>query len=198
MKVISHRINTISDLEQLPGIYGAEVDIRSAGSRLYIHHDPYVPGVDFEEWLDRYQHGTLILNVKEDGLEEKLISLMESYSVRDFFFLDQSIPTTVRLAKDNETRLAIRYSEFESIDTVKSFSGLADWVWVDCFNHFFLDIESAQELKMLGFKLCLVSPELQGRNDTLELEKIKETISAWPIKIDAVCTKKVKFWYSLT
>ena len=33
MKIIAHRINKIEQLQALPNEYGAEVDIRSKGSR---------------------------------------------------------------------------------------------------------------------------------------------------------------------
>ena len=66
MNIIAHRRNTIKELSQTPSKMGVEVDIRSLGNKLIIHHDPFVPGEDFEQWLDSYKHGTLILNVKEE------------------------------------------------------------------------------------------------------------------------------------
>lgn len=78
MKLISHRRNTVSELLATDSKYGIEVDIRSEGDRLIIHHDPCVAGESFDEWIDAYRHGTLILNVKEEGLEARLIALMQS------------------------------------------------------------------------------------------------------------------------
>jgi hypothetical protein len=92
MKLISHRRNKITELLATDSKYGVEVDIRSEGARLIIHHDPCVPGESFDEWLKSYRHGTLILNVKEEGLESRLISLMQSKGIDDYFFLDQSFP----------------------------------------------------------------------------------------------------------
>jgi len=71
--IIAHRRNTLNQLLASPTKYGIEVDIRSAGDRLIIHHDPFVSGEDFEAWISAYDHGTLILNVKEEGLEARLI-----------------------------------------------------------------------------------------------------------------------------
>ena len=65
MNFILHRVNTIERLRDCDQSYGVEVDIRSQGDALVIHHDPFVAGVSFEEWLAYYRHGTLILNVKE-------------------------------------------------------------------------------------------------------------------------------------
>ena len=89
MRFIAHRRNTIEELIKTPHEYGVEVDIRSEQGKLIIHHDPFASGDDFEEWLKHYQHGTLILNVKEEGLEARLIELMNR--------LIQRFPLRVRL-----------------------------------------------------------------------------------------------------
>ena len=66
MIFIAHRRNTLEELNTTPVEYGIEVDIRSRGENLIIHHDALVPGGDFLEWIAAYRHGTLILNVKEE------------------------------------------------------------------------------------------------------------------------------------
>ena len=87
MKLIAHRRNTVAELEATDNKYGVEVDIRSFGKDLVIHHDPFVAIDSFERWLEYYNHGTLILNVKEEGLEQRLIDLMNKKGIEDFFFL---------------------------------------------------------------------------------------------------------------
>jgi hypothetical protein len=96
MNLISHRRNTIAELAATPPQYGVEVDIRSIGERLVIHHDPFVEGVSFDAWIATYRHGTLILNIKEEGLEARLIALMQQHGITDYFFLDQSFPFLVK------------------------------------------------------------------------------------------------------
>ena len=49
MKLIAHRRNTIAQLQATDPKYGVEVDIRSEGPRLIIHHDPFVAGESFED-----------------------------------------------------------------------------------------------------------------------------------------------------
>ena len=194
MKLISHRRNTVSELLATDAKYGVEVDIRSVGDRLIIHHDPFVGGESFDEWINAYRHGTLILNVKEEGLEVPLISIMKSKGITDFFFLDQSFPFLVKWASAGERRCAVRVSEFESIETALTLSGKIDWVWVDCFTHFSLSGIEAQELKEAGFKLCLVSPELQGRDAIVEIPKLALLLKERHIIADAVCTKRPDIW----
>jgi hypothetical protein len=194
LKLIAHRRNTISELVATPTTYGIEVDIRSYGERLIIHHDPLIEGVSFDEWIAAYRHGTLILNVKEEGLEARLIELMESHGIEDYFFLDQSFPFLIKWAKAGERRCAVRVSEFESVETALSLSGKIDWVWVDCFTHFPLNHVDATRLKDAGFKLCLVSPELQGRNAEVEIPQLAALLKEREIVADAICTKQPAIW----
>ncbi|MBT7561192.1 MAG: hypothetical protein HN616_02160 [Proteobacteria bacterium] len=194
MKLISHRRNTISELLATNSKYGVEVDIRSEGDRLIIHHDPYVAGESFDEWINVYRHGTLILNVKEEGLEARLISLMQSKGIDDYFFLDQSFPFLLKWAKIGEHRCAVRVSEFESIETALALAGKVDWVWVDCFTHFYLSEQDARRLKDAGFNLCLVSPELQGRDAEIEIPQLASLLKERKIMADAICTKRPDLW----
>ncbi len=194
MKIISHRRNTVPELQSTDPKYGIEVDIRSEGERLIIHHDPCVHGGDFEEWLESYHHGTLILNVKEEGLEARLIALMQSKGITDYFFLDQSFPFLVKWSKAGERRCAVRVSEFESIETALTLAGKVDWVWVDCFTRFPLTGTDAERLKDAGFKLCLVSPELQGRDAEVEIPQMAALLKERDITADAVCTKRPDLW----
>lgn len=194
MKLISHRRNTIAELEATPRQFGVEVDIRSQGDALIIHHDPFAPGTSFDEWFAAYEHGTLILNVKEEGLERRLIDRMEAKGLDDFFFLDQSFPFLVKWSKAGERRCAVRVSEFESVDTALTLAGRIDWVWVDCFTHLVLTGAEAARLKAAGFKLCLVSPELHGRDADVEIPQMASLLAQRGIEADAVCTKRPDLW----
>jgi hypothetical protein len=198
MHIIVHRRNTLAELAAVPPRYGIEVDIRSHGERLTIHHDPYVAGGDFAEWIAAYagarRTGMLILNVKEDGLEARLLELMRLHGIANFFFLDQALPTLVRMAREGEKRCAVRVSEFESVETAMRFAGKVDWIWVDCFTRFPLAPEESARLVNAGFRLCLVSPELQGRADPGEIAAMRDLIARQRHAVAAVCTKRPDLW----
>ena len=129
MQIICHRLNSIKSLNKTDPKFGVEVDIRTNGNDLVIHHDPFVDGDSFEKWIKNYRHKTLILNVKEEGLEERLIKIMECHAIEDYFFLDQSIPFLIKTSTSNP-RCAVRVSEFERIQAALKFSERVDWVWV--------------------------------------------------------------------
>lgn len=197
MIIIEHRRNTRAQLEATPLHYGVEIDLRSHGDKIVLHHDPFVTGEVFDEWIESYRHRCLILNVKEEGLESLLIAKMKARAIESYFFLDQSFPFLVRTARSGESRCAVRVSEFESIYTAIALSGMVEWVWVDCFTRFSLTSDEALRLKQAGFKLCLVSPELQGRDSAQsEISAIRNCFLQWDIAIDAVCTKLPQLWES--
>lgn len=194
MQIVAHRRNLISELQATPANFGVEVDIRTRGSDLIIHHDPFADGPLFEEWIASYRHALLILNVKEEGLEQRLLGVMNDHGIEAFFFLDQSFPFIVKTAATGERRCAVRVSEFESIETAKSLAGRVDWVWVDCFTRFPLSADTAAQLKDMGFRLCLVSPELQGRAAEAEIPELRRLLETSGVVADAVCTKRPDLW----
>ena len=193
MEIIAHRRNTLNELESTPRKYGIEIDIRTYSGELIIMHDPFSNGIKLYDWLKSFNHGTLIFNVKEEGLEDKILEMIRYFKINNFFFLDQSFPFLIKTLNNGEKRCAVRFSEYESINTVLKLKGLIDWVWIDYFNQFPLNSKSFEILKDNQFKLCIVSPELQG----FSIEKcfeLKEYIEKNKLKIDAVCTKNLEIW----
>ena len=194
MRRIAHRRNTIEQLQATPSEFGVEIDLRSEGGRLVLHHDPFVAGEDFEAWLEHFHHGTLILNVKEEGLEDRVLSLMAARGIADFFFLDQSFPFLIRTARTGERRCAVRVSEYEPVELALGLAAMIDWVWVDCFTKFPLSGADADRLHEAGFRLCLVSPELQQRTSPDEIPALQALLRERGIVPDAVCTKWPERW----
>jgi hypothetical protein len=194
MQIIAHRCNTLAELRTTPTEYGVETDIRSCGSELFLHHDPFVRGERFADWLTAFCHKTLICNVKEEGLEDAVTDLLRQRGIDDFFFLDQSFPFLVKSARRGEKRCAVRVSEFESADTALALAGQVSWVWVDCFTRFPLDAATTERLRGAGFRLCLVSPELQGRDAQDTVPALREFLRREGIAAEAVCTKEPELW----
>jgi len=191
---IAHRINTLDELKKLPTEYGVELDLRDSGNDLILQHDPFSDGEKFSDYLKHYNHGTMILNIKSERIEHRVLELLEEYNISDYFFLDSSIPMIYLLSKLGEKKSAVRFSEIESIETVLLMADKIDWVWVDCFSRLPIDFSSYQQLKDAGLKLCLVSPELQGRPE--DIISYKDYLMAEGIIFDAICTKQhnIKVW----
>lgn len=188
MEFIAHRINTVSELKALPREYGVELDLRDdLNGKIYIQHNPFEPGEDFEEYLKNYHHGTMILNIKSERIELRILEMLPEYDVRSYFFLDSSFPMIWLLSGRGEKNVALRVSEAEGLDTPRNMAGKVGWIWVDCFSKIPINKKEADELKALGYKLCFVSPELEGRDE--DIEKYKQQIKDEGIVFNAVCTK---------
>ena len=120
MEIIAHQINSINQLKKINQNFGVEVDIRTNNNEIVIGHDPFSIYENLNDWLLQYNHGTLILNVKEEGLEEYLLLKMKSYNINNFFILDQGFSNLIKTLNRGEKRCSVRFSEYESINTVLS------------------------------------------------------------------------------
>jgi len=196
MNFIAHRINTIKELLKVPKKYGVEIDLRDYGDKIILQHDPFKKGEDFEEYLKFYNHKFIILNIKSEGIEFKILKILKRFKIKNYFFLDCSFPMINLLSSKNEKKIALRFSEFESIQTIILMSGKANFVWVDCFSKLPINFNNYKLLKKHKFKLCLVSPELQ--NQSSKISKYKEFINKESIQFDFICTKifNMKNWLS--
>ena len=205
MIIIKHRVNSINELYGLSPKWGIEVDVRYHENELILHHDPFNHHVNnferFENLLKVWKNtGPMILNIKSEGLENSCIELMQKYGVKNWFFLDMSMPYFVKYSNYNRKNeipyfssenLAVRFSDKEPIEYALSFSSKVRWVWVDCFESFPLNQTSHKKLINAKFKICLVSPELQTKA-VVKIDEIRDKCK--DLEIHAVCTKFPEFW----
>jgi hypothetical protein len=189
--IIDHRINSAAQLALSPRDCGVEIDLRDYDGDLRLVHDPFLGGERFRDWLKGYQHALCIFNVKCDGLEDAILEQARGV-VGDYFFLDCANPTLVKLLRRGERKVAVRYSEFEPVESCLAFAGQADWVWADCFTRQPFDAASYAKLKP-HFKLCLVSPELQGHGRAA-IPRYRQQLKDLGVELDAVCTDFVQDW----
>jgi hypothetical protein len=192
---IRHRVNAIDDVKKIPSACGAEIDVRSAtDGTLYLSHDPFVSGDRLDDWLEEWAKtnhpGPVILNVKEEGLEQACEAATLTYGVANWFFLDQSFPFLIKTLKRGENRCAVRVSEYETVSTALLLSPKAKWAWVDCFTKkpwFLNTLKEIEDLKGAGYKTCVVSPELQGETDESRIFDFQ--LLCRDNGVDAICTK---------
>lgn len=205
MIYINHRINTTKQLSKVPICNGIELDIRYHENDLVLHHDPFKHHENnperFDDFLKSWKHeGPMILNIKTEGIEMQCIELMNKYNIKNWFFLDLSMPffaiyaekaTKGEIKGFSPENLAVRYSEREAIEYAVGFKGKAAWVWVDCFTYLPINDNAYNTLKEAGYKICLVSPELQMHSMT-RIDEFKKQLEGK--QIDAVCTKRPDLW----
>ena len=146
---VSHRINSIKNLHNIHSDFGVEIDLRDYNNDIILAHDPFLKGDLFEDFLKAFKHSFLILNIKSEGIEFKILELLKKYHISNYFFLDCSFPVINKLINIKENKIAIRYSEYESLETILNFKNKVEWIWIDNFNFdkFNLDKDTFNILK---------------------------------------------------
>jgi|SaaInlStandDraft_2_1057019.scaffolds.fasta_scaffold133226_2 hypothetical protein len=194
MIIVKHRQNELKNIKKLNFLYGAEIDIRSNSKTLITQHDPLKNGVTLDVWLQNYKHNYLIANIKEEGIETKVISLLKKYKIKNYFLLDVTIPMINKLNSIKIYNIALRISKFESLNNIKMFNKQNKWIWIDTFNKKIpINYTQIMKLKKMRFKLCLVSPELiYNKKSSISsfYKKNKRIINM----MDMICTKFPEYW----
>ena len=184
---VMHRINSIQGLSCVPEEFGVEVDIRNDGKNLILSHEPSGGGESLGEFCKKFRHRLLVLNVKSEGIEEQACVIAEENGITDYFLLDLSMPSLIRLSERiGKGHIAVRFSEYEPIESVLCLAKKAGWVWVDTFTRLPLTPASYSMIREAGLKICLVDPERWGRAG--EIRKYRGHLKRNAMEIDAVMT----------
>lgn len=176
MQIISHRgfwieqseKNTFQAFERsFEKGYGTETDIRDHDGEIVISHDPAdANSIGFQAYLNcvsQYQGKNLIqaLNIKADGLAQKLAQAMKGFS-HPWFVFDMSIPDTLQHIKAGNPVYA-RMSEYEPFP--EKMQNHIQGIWLDAFDGIWFNTGDIQSILSKGLGVCIVSPELHGRKD---------------------------------
>jgi hypothetical protein len=192
MELIIHRINRINDLKKIPPQFGCEIDLRTNGSRVILNHEPFAKGDNFIDYLDEYKNGTLILNIKESGIEDFVLKEVKKREIKSYFLLDVEIPYLISTLKTKEKNIAIRFSEYETVENVMTFKDKFDWLWIDTIN--MLPLTSLNKYEFQNFKSILVCPSRWGRS--FDIKKYKAYLKEINFNLFGVMTelKYVNNW----
>lgn len=192
MIIIKHRVNQSKHLNNLHKSFGVEIDLRSNKRDIYLHHDPFKTGEIFNNWIKNFNHKILVLNVKEEGLENRILKILKKNKIKNFFFHDQTFSSLIKNMR--KTKVSIRYSEYEDLKKSNFLFNNIKWLWIDNFNEIKIKKKFYLNLKKNKVKICLVSPELVKKNRIQEIRKIVSYFNKNNFKIDAVCTKRLDLW----
>lgn len=171
MQILSHRgfwreaieKNTLAAMyNSVKQGFGTETDVRDRLGKLVLAHDP--AGADEPAWDDvvKIFEGTrlpLAVNVKADGLSAALSVAFEGSSI-DWFAFDMSGPETVRFARAG-LPFFTRHSDVEPNPILYD---RASGVWLDSFDSMWFTRETVDLHLRAGKRVCIVSPELHGRD----------------------------------
>ena len=196
MIIIKHRVNNSKELKKIDINFGVEIDLRSKNKDIYLHHDPFKKGELFSNWIKSFKHKLIVLNVKEEGLEPKILNILRRNKVKNFFFHDQTFSSLIK--NMNKTKVSVRYSEFEELKKIDKLFNSIKWLWIDNFTEIRINKKFYSYLKKKKVKICIFSPELVKKSRSNEIKKVISYLKKNKFKIDAVCTKNSNLWIAKT
>ncbi len=171
MEIISHRGFWLAPEEKnsrqafertVQSGYGTETDVRDLVGKLVVAHDPPTGGEQpWPEVLQLFDGAglTLAVNIKADGLAGRLKAAFEPVDVPWFAF-DMSGPETVRFAREGLPF----YTRHSDVEPEPILYAQAAGVWLDAFAAEWFGAEVVYRHMEAGKTVCIVSPELHGRN----------------------------------
>jgi hypothetical protein len=174
MNIISHRgyWSTMSEKNSATAFiksfslnFGTETDVRDHLGELVISHDmPLGNEVRFIDFLEMAStiggNLPLAINIKADGLASKILSDLKEYRDLNIFVFDMSVP-------DMRSYLNLGIPVFTRMSEVERkpiWLNKSAGVWLDAFESEWYTANVVSDLLNSGKQVCIVSPELHGRD----------------------------------
>jgi hypothetical protein len=181
MQIIAHRglwstrdeQNTLESFKMaLDQGYGVELDVRDYAGKVVVCHDTvsHDDTLDFETVVDLFsRYDTMLsINIKCDGLVPKIEESLQSLKKERYFCFDMSIPETIKYL-EREIPIFLRLSEYEPQTSLHRNS---QGIWLDAFkSEWWIDEKSLFNGEK---QICIVSPELHGRDASKAWGILKE------------------------
>lgn len=169
--------------------FGTETDIRDYKSELVISHDMADENaISLEKFLSLYNEYEgnlpLALNIKADGLQNKLKQVLEKYRINNYFVFDMSVPDGLGYL-NCELHTFTRQSEYEK---EPSFYTNASGVWLDEFHSHWINKEIIAYHVNNHKQICIVSPDLHKRDFMKEWADYKQIERELRINSLMLCT----------
>jgi glycerophosphoryl diester phosphodiesterase len=146
--------------------FGTETDIRDFKGELVISHDianssSMKLSSFFEFYIDHNKPNlTLALNIKADGLYEKLYEQIKKFGIKNYFVFDMSVPDTLSYL-NKQVQFFSRQSEYEKTPV---FYENCIGIWLDCFESSWFNKEIVLGHLNNHKKVAIVSSELHKRS----------------------------------
>lgn len=184
MRILSHRgywkvpseKNTRTAFERSFALgFGTETDFRDYRGGLFIAHDPPMaePSVSANQFFAMLAASApevpVAINIKADGLQRMLKEALEVHGIADYFLFDMSVPDALQSVKAG-LRIFTRQSDVEPEPQLYA---QAHGVWMDAFqDDSWITDEAVRRHLDAGKSVCLVSPELHGRDHCAFWERL--------------------------
>lgn len=150
--------------EAIDNVFGVEIDIRDYCGNLVVSHDIADEScVSLAKVFQYYNEVNstvqLALNIKADGIQKLLISLLNHYKISNYFLFDMSIPELVVNEKE-KLNFYTRHSDIESECVLYD---KAAGIWLDSFyDEHWLKKDIIKQHIFNNKPVCIISPEIHG------------------------------------
>jgi glycerophosphoryl diester phosphodiesterase len=145
--------------------YGAEIDVRDLDGELVVSHDPPLRGAltladVVSALISSGSPGVLAVNIKADGLQERLGKALTGLDRAQWFAFDMSVPDALGYVRAGLPTFT-RHSDVEPEPVLlRDAAG----VWLDDFGGGWLGEEQVAAHLAADKRVAVVSPELHGRD----------------------------------
>lgn len=178
MKIIAHRGLWLAPGEKNSEIafqrciekgYGIETDVRDYLGELVICHDVPEKGgtfTSFNNFLEAYKQNTdgkavLAINIKSDGLHHLITEAIDRHRLLSYFVFDMSFPNMYFNYRPGRLRFFTSVNEFIRQPALLE---EAAGIWLDGYSDIWYNMEQIEAYAKSGKEVCIVSPELHGRD----------------------------------
>jgi hypothetical protein len=154
--------------------FGTETDLRDYSGQIVISHDiadgNAISLNEFFSIFNRYDKGLpLALNVKADGLQQKLKVALREHEIENYFVFDMSVPDTIGYI-DAGINIFSRQSEYEP---KPAFYNECKGVWLDSFKSIWYKNDLILSHINNDKQVAIVSSELHRRNHLSLWQQLK-------------------------
>jgi hypothetical protein len=148
--------------------FGIETDIRDALGELCVSHDPpqqdYFSLSSLIEIHRPYSQLPIAINIKADGLAQRLKQQLSRAQITNYFVFDMSIP-------DMRSYLALGmpvYTRLSEYEEKPALIHKCQGIWLDAFERLWYTEKVIHQYLFEGKKVAVVSEELHGRDPSLQ------------------------------
>ena len=155
--------------------FGTETDLRDHNGEIVVSHDPpeqnpITLDLLFSVLSKHKKELPLALNIKADGLQNKLAMILQKYQINNYFVFDMSVPDMLGYISTG-INIYTRHSEFEKTPVLYE---QTQGVWIDSFKSSWIDEAVIRSHLSNGKRVCIVSSELHKRSFKSDWKKFKE------------------------
>ncbi|MDR1996782.1 MAG: phosphodiesterase [Candidatus Margulisbacteria bacterium] len=154
--------------------FGTETDVRDYKGELVISHDIPAGGeLSFADFLKllRGRDLPLAINIKADGLADKIQETLQKFQHANYFTFDMSLPDLVYQVQKGLTVFTGLSDLNRSAPLLEKSAG----VWLDAFESLWYTPAIILDLLNQGKKVCAVSADLHKRDNAAQWKMLKDS-----------------------